>query len=181
MLAEDQLLLECLEDIHYTLEDSLKRVQDVPSALVVRLEQWADELKSQRRIFEEISSPARLIVEHLIDCQNKRALVALESGHFRQAFATVRTVRVEEFGIIRLSVGGLDVTWRDKDYSYYFYPDKIELRATDEKSAVKIFFSLGFSRQTVEKFTEILHYSTVVYVHPQLEKWLNGPGQDEAT
>lgn len=174
MKQEDFLLLECLEDIHRVLEQSLKKISKVRSVHVNHLEDWAEELRNHRRIFEEISSPARLIIEHFMHTQQKAGQVALETGQLSQTFSSIGGIKVEQFGIIKIKLGELQVTWRDGSYTYYLYPDKVELRAVDEKSAVKMLFSLAFTRQTVEKFPELVHSPNVAYIHPQLEEWLKG-------
>lgn len=168
----DNLLLECIEDTYRALETTLKKVRGIRSVHVFQLERWAEELRSQRRIFEEISFPARLIVEHLMECQSKNGQVALEAEHLNQSLSSVRAVTIEKFGIIKVTLGELEISWRDDNYSYYFYPDKVELRAIDEKSAIKLFFSLGFSRQLVEGFPELFSSPNVIYIHPQIEEWL---------
>jgi hypothetical protein len=172
MREEDLLLLECLEDIHHVLDQSLKKISHIHSVHLAHFEETMVELQNHRRIFEEISLPARLIIEHLMHSQQKSAQVALEAGHLRQTFASIGGIKVEQFGIIKVKLGELEVLWRDGNYSYYLYPDKIELRAIDEKSAVKLFFSLAFKRQTVERFPELMHSPNVAYMHPQLEQWL---------
>lgn len=172
MREEDFLLLDCIEDIHRVLEQSIKKISKVRSVHVTQLEEWAEELRNHRRIFEEISPPARLIIEHFMHCQQKSGQIALEAGQLSQTFSSIGGIKVEQFGIIKLKLGQLEVTWRDGSYSYYLYPDKVELRAVDEKSAVKMLFTLAFKRQTVEKFPELIHSPKVAYIHPQLEEWL---------
>lgn len=172
MREEDLLLLECLEDIHHVLEQSLKKISKVRSVHVTHLEEWAEELRNHRRIFEEISPPARLIIEHFMRSQQRSGQVALEAGQLSQTFSSVGGIKVEQFGIIKIKLGELEVIWRDGSYTYYLYPDKVELRAIDEKSAVKMLFSLAFTQQTVEKFPELIQSPNVAYIHPQLEEWL---------
>ena len=172
MREEDPILLECLEDVYLTFEKALKKAYQVRSIHVQKFEQLLVEIRSERRIFEDISIPARLIVEQLLESQFKVGQVAIEAERLKQSFASVAYVKVEEFGIIHLKLGELEISWRDGNYSYYLYPDKVELRAADEKSAIKLFFSISFNRQTLERFPEILISPNVVYVHPQLEKWI---------
>jgi len=172
MREEDAILLECLEDVYHTFEKALKKAQKVRSIHVQRFERILEELRSERRVFEDISFPARLIVEQLLESQFKVGQVALEAEYLKQSFTGVAYVKVEEFGMICVKLGELEISWRDGNYSYYLYPDKVELRATDEKSAIKLFFSISFNRQTLERFPEILTSPNVVYIHPQLEKWI---------
>lgn len=174
MREEDAILLECLEDVYHTFEKALNKAQKVRSIHVRKFEQILDELRSERRVFEDISIPARLIVEQLLESQFRVGQVSVEAEYIRQPFIGVEAVRVEEFGIIRVKLGEAEITWRDGNYSYYFYPDKVELRAIDEKSGIKLFFSISFNRQTLEKFPELTTSPNVVYIHPQLESWIRG-------
>ena len=172
MREEDEALLECLEDVYQNFEIALNKARKFRSIHVQKFEQILNELKSERRVFEDISIPARLIVEQLLESQFKVGQVGLEAEYLRQPFTGVEAVKVEEFGIIRVKLGEVEISWRDGNYSYYFYPDKVELRATDEKSSIKLFFSISFNRQSLERFPEILSSPNVVYIHPQLEKWI---------
>lgn len=172
MREDDQLLLECLEDVYHSVEETLKRVQKVRSIHVLKLERIQDELRSQRRVFEDISCPARLVVEQLLESQFRVGQVALEAEHISQPFGGVGAVKVEEFGSIRVRLGEVEMSWRDGNYSYYLYPDKVELRAMDEKSSIKLFFSISFTPQVLERFPELLTSPNVAYIHPQLQKWI---------
>lgn len=172
MREEDFLLLECLEDIHHVLEQSLKKISKVHSVHVTLLEEWEEELRNHRRVFEEISPPARLIIEHFMHSRQRSGQVALEAGQLSQTFSSIGGIKVEQFGIIKIKLGELEVVWRDGSYTYYLYPDKVELRAVDEKSAVKMLFSIAFTRKAVEQFPELVHSPNVAYIHPQLEQWL---------
>ena len=174
MREEDAILLECLEDVYHSFEKALKKAQKVRSIHVQKFEEILEELRSERRVFEDISIPARLIVEQLLESQFRVGQVALEADYLRHPFTGVEAVKVKEFGIICVKLGEVEITWRDGNYSYYLYPDKVELRAIDEKSAIKLFFSIPFSRQTLEKFPEIITSPNVVYIHPQLDTWIRG-------
>jgi hypothetical protein len=174
MREEDAILLECLEDVYHTFEKALRKAQKVRSIHVRKFEQILNELRSERRVFEDISIPARLIIEQLLESQFRVGQVALEAEYLRHPFTGVEAVKVEEFGIISIKLGEVEITWRDGNYSYYLYPDKVELRAIDEKSAIKLFFSIPFNRDILERFPELKTSSNVVYIHPQLETWIRG-------
>jgi hypothetical protein len=140
-LRNDALVMESLEDIYHFIENERRKMGKDAFVHALLLERMAQNLLSQCRMFEEISYPARLIVEHLIDTQIKLGMAALESERVVQNFAMIQYVKVEEFGLIKVGLGHLKFVWRDGDYQYYLYPDKAELRALDEKTAVKLFFS----------------------------------------
>lgn len=171
MTREDEELLDCIEEVYRELEKTLLHIQKTKSIHVTKLETWAEDLRSQRRIFEEITLPARLIVEYLIEQQYKTGQIALETEHLRLSSSNVYTVKVEEFGIIKVILGDLEISWRDCDYCYYFYPDKAELRANDERSSIKLFFSLDFSKHVSARLTELCKLPNVKYIHPQIEQW----------
>ena len=171
-MREDSRLLESLEDIYHFMEQALKPIAKIRSIHVSQIEQMLEGLRGQRRIIEELSPAARVVVEQLLESWTKDGQVAVEAEHFTQAYAFVRGVQVEEFGLVKVLLGGLEISWRDNSYTYYFYPDKVELRSVDEKSAIKLFFSHTFSPQTIELFPELLVSPKVVYIHPQVEKWL---------
>jgi hypothetical protein len=168
---EDEELLDCIEEVYRVLAKALLHMKKTRSIYVTKLETWAEDLRSQRRIFEDITLPARLIVEYLIELEYKAGQVALESEHLRLSASKVCTVKVEEFGIIKIILGDMEISWRDSDYYYYFYPDKVELRANDERSSIKLFFSLDFSKHIFTKLTELSELPNVKYIHPQIEQW----------
>jgi hypothetical protein len=168
---EDEELLDCIEEVYRILENALLHIKKARSIHVTKLETWAEDLRSQRRIFEEITLPARLIVEYLTELQYKAGQVALESEHLKLSSSNVCTVKVEEFGIIKVILGDLEISWRDSDYYYYFYPDKVELRANDERSSIKLFFSVDFSKHVSFRLTELCELPNVKYIHPQIEQW----------
>ncbi|CAA7601241.1 Hypothetical protein DEACI_1895 [Acididesulfobacillus acetoxydans] len=172
MREEDSVVLECLEDVHYALAEALKRIGKVRTVHVAMLENNLADLRSLRRTIEEVSAPARLIVEHLLEAWLNGWLVALETESLRLGYVRVRSVKVEPFGNICVSLGDLDITWRDESVSYYFYPDKVELRAADEKSGIKFFFALAFAMQNVRRFPDLPGSLQVAYIHPQMEQWI---------
>lgn len=170
-MRDDQILLDNLEGIYYELQNAIIRLKPTRSIYIKQLEKLADKISTQRKILEDISIPARLICEHILECQTKNGQISLEGDHLKQVSSPVGDLRIDDFGLICLVLGELEFAWRDENYTYYFYPDKVELRAVDEKSAYRLFFTLPFNRQTVAKFPEILYLPNVVYTHPQFEKW----------
>jgi hypothetical protein len=167
--------MECLEDIYHFVENERRKTGKDPSVHSLLLEKLAQELLSQCRIFEEISYPARLIVEHLLEIQLKFGMAAIEADQILQNYMLVQYVRIEEFGLIRVGLGQLELSWRDGNYQYYLYPDKVELRAMDEKSAIKLFFSQAFSAQLIQRFPEVEQDQKVAYIHPEFKKCLSNP------
>jgi len=170
MSNEDEQLLECIEDVYHALDKALLKMKKIRSVHVTKLETLAEDLRSQRRIFEDVSLPARLIIEHLISLQYQAGQVALETEYLRLSSSNVCAVKAEEFGLIKVLLGELEITWHDSDYFYFFYPDKVELRAKNERSSIKLFFSIDFSLNILEKFAELSKSPNVKYIHPQIEQ-----------
>ncbi|HWQ72329.1 MAG TPA: hypothetical protein VN370_08420 [Desulfitobacteriaceae bacterium] len=171
MNKEDAELLDCIEQVYCFLEKSLLHIKKVRSVHVTKLETWSEDLRSQRRIFEDISLPARLIIEYLLELQYNGGQVAIELDHLRLFPNNVCNVKVEEFGVIKVVLGDIEIFWRDYDYYYYFYPDKVELRANDERSSIKLFFSLDFSKHISARLAELNELPNIKYIHPQIEQW----------
>lgn len=173
LLKDDEILLESFERIFRILADESKTLKDVKSIHCERIRQWDKEIRAYARILEDISLPARLIVEHVLELKYKAGLMAVEAENITQDFSAIGDVRVEEFGVIRISNGNLQLTWRDELYNYFLYPDKVELRTVDEKTTIKLFFSQVFGSQDVHKFSAITDSPKLMYIHPDLLKYID--------
>jgi hypothetical protein len=172
MLREDQILLESFERIFQVLKDETLNLQGTKSVHVERIRQWEKEIRAYSRILEDISLPARLILEHILQMKYKSGQMAVEAENIVQDFSGINEVRVEEFGVIKISTGNIQLAWRDGIYNYLLYPDKVELRTVDEKSTIKLFFSHNFGRQDVHKFSAVAESPQLLYLHPVLQKYL---------
>src|SRR5665648_315481 len=97
MSEEDAILLECLEDVYHTFAKALKKAQKIRSIHVRKFEQILDELRSDRRVFVEISIPARLSVEQRLESQFRVGQVALEAEYLRHPFTGVEAVKAVSY------------------------------------------------------------------------------------
>ena len=173
MLDKDQILLEGFERIFRVLDNEARNLKDVKSIHVERVRQWEREIRAYARILEDISLPARLILEHILELKYKSGQMAVEAENIIQGFSAINDVRVEEFGLIKISTGNIQLTWRDEVYNYLLYPDKVELRTIDEKTTIKLFFSHIFGRQDVLEFSEITTSPKLLYIHPTLQRYID--------
>jgi hypothetical protein len=173
LLKEDPILLESFERIFRVIENESKNLKDVKSIHVERVRHWEKEIRGYARILEDISLPARLILEHILELKVKSGQIAFEAENMVQGFSKIHDVRVEEFGIIKILMGNIQLTWRDEIYNYLLYPDKVELRTMDEKSTIKLFFSHIFGRQDVHKFSAVAQSSQLLYIHPVLQRYID--------
>ncbi len=173
MLIEDQILLDSFERIFGVIEDEARNLKDIKSIHAERVRQWEKEIRAYARILEDISLPARLIIEHILELKYKSGQMAVEAENIDQGFSAINDIRVEEFGVIQILTGNIKLSWRDEIYNYLFYPDKVELRTVDEKSTIKLFFSHTFGRQDIHKFSDIITSSKLLYLHPVLQRFIN--------
>lgn len=178
MLYDDQEILASYERLFCALENESRILKDIRSIHAEIIRQMGQEIRSYARIFEEISLPARFILEHILELKHKGGQMALEAENISQHFSAITEVRVEEFGIIKISTGSVQLSWRDEFYNYLLYPDKVELRTTDEKTAIKLFFSHAFGSQGIQKFRNLNTSSRLLYLHPVLQNYTD-PKEDD--
>lgn len=145
-------------------------IQQDSSVHIQQLSAWSEEIRAYIRLFEEISSPARLVVEHVLDLKFNDGLLGVETENIKMDRSIIDSMQIFEFGVIQVVVGNMQLSWRDGDYNYYFYPDMVELRTADEKSLIKLFFSRNFARQTQVQFAALKNLPQVIYIHPELVK-----------
>jgi len=164
------MILASLERISSVFTQSLNDIQADSSVHIQQLSAWAEEIRAYIRLFEEISSPARLVVEQILDLKFNDGLLGVETENIKMERSIIDSLQIFEFGVIQVIVGNMQLSWRDGDYNYYFYPDMVELRTADEKSLIKLFFSRNFARQTQIQFAALKNLPQVIYIHPELIK-----------
>ena len=167
-MRDDEILLASLEKISAVVTREIKELQNLKSIHVQQIMAWSEEIRAYSRIFEEISLPARLIVEHILESWHKDGQMAIETPNIKQEWAVIKDLKIHKFGVILLTVDTLKVSWRDGEYNYFFYPDKVEMRMNDEKSFIKLFFSRRFTRRIPQDFADLVDLPQVTYVHPSL-------------
>ena len=173
MLNDDQALLNSFERLFCVLEDESRNLKNIKSIHAERIRLWEKEIRAYARIFEDISLPARFILEHILELKHKGGLMAVEAENISQSLSNINDVRVEEFGVITIFTGNLRLSWRDNFYNYLLYPDKVELRTLDEKTAIKLFFSHVFGEQDVHRFSAVTSSEQLLYIHPVLQKLID--------
>ncbi|NLP43258.1 MAG: hypothetical protein GX351_01390 [Peptococcaceae bacterium] len=173
MQEQDQKLLDSFERIFKVLKNESENLKDIKSVHIEKIRQLENEVRTQARIIEEISLPARLILEHILELKYKSGQIAIESEYINQSFSNIYDVKIEQFGLIIISTGDLELCWKDNKYNYLIYPDKVEIRNADEKSTIKLFFSRNFGRQIIYKFSAIIESSQLHYLHPTLKNYID--------
>ncbi len=174
-LDEDSQFLAIYEDLHQII---LRLYDKYPAAKenspqADRLAEIKDRIEIERRIIDELSLPCRLIVEHLSMFKGKPDYtLGFKSGRVDVSRSTLIDLRVGQWGNVYLAVGNVELHWRDEDYLYHFYPDKIVLQSKDlSRSEIKIFFSLSFNcSRVLERFKEARDHPQVAYWHFDLDQ-----------
>jgi len=170
---EDLILLESFERIFQVIQKEVLNLKDIKSIYAERVRQWEKEIRAYARILEDISLPARLILEHILELKYISGQMAVEAENINQGFSQINDVQVEEFGVIKIATGNIQLNWRDGIYNYLLYPDKVELRTVDEKSTIKLFFSHNFGRQDIYQFSAVAESPKLLYLHPTLQKYID--------
>jgi hypothetical protein len=173
LLDNDQILLDSFERIFRVLDQETTRLKEVKSVHTESIREWEREIKAYARILEDISLPARFIIEHILKLRQEAGQMAVEAENIIQGFSPIIDVWVEEFGVIKISTGTIRLTWRDSIYNYLLYPDKVELRTIDEKATLKLFFSHVFSKQEILRFSALKNSPNLLYIHPSMLKIIN--------
>lgn len=167
----DQKYLETLEEITRTLnlceEKFALMEQNNPQAK--RLKLLKNKLTSERRLLEDISLPCRLILEHFSIFMGKPDhTIGFRLGMLEVGRGILNDFTIEEWGNIYIVIGNIRLGWRDKDYQYLFYPDKVILRSYDpSKPEIHFFFNFAFKYSKVlPEFTDIVEDEQTFYIHP---------------
>jgi hypothetical protein len=137
----------------------------------LRFHQLEEMVASERRLIEEISPPCRLILEHFstfLDQPDRG--IGIRYGQSRYSNGDYLGYSINEWGHVTLKVGNCWVTWRDDEYQYMFYSDKVVLRAYDIQKpeiSISFTFSLKYSK-LLEEFRDVPDHPQTLYYQPDL-------------
>ncbi|MCL1849752.1 MAG: hypothetical protein FWF83_08840 [Clostridiales bacterium] len=137
----------------------------------LRFRQLEEMVASERRLMEEISPPCRLILEHFTTFldQPDRG-IGIRYGQSRYSNGDYLGYSINEWGHVTLKVGNCWITWRDDEYQYMFYADKVILRAYDIQKpeiSLSFSFSLRYSK-LLEEFRDVPGHPQTAYYQPDL-------------
>ena len=170
----DQEILLICEDI----EQCLKRAEQLPdyndsSSYYCRLTTLQEKIATERRLQEEISLPCRLLLEHFSLFLGKWDYsIGCRYGQVQRGRGMLSDIRVGQWGNVSLIIDGLEVTWRDADYNYMFYPDKVILRPKAAgKTDIYLYFSYAFKYGNVlSRFADAASDPQTIYWHQELQE-----------
>jgi len=165
----DNKLLEAYEDLARTFWQIKEVLADLKedSPYYYRFSLIEKKLTTERRMIEEISLPCRFILEHFSTFMGKPDhTLGYKVGKFQVGRALLSDFQIEEWANVVLNLGNVQLTWRDEDYKYLFYPDKVILRSCERiKPEIHLYFSFAF------KYSHLLDIFQDVKDHPQVEYW----------
>ncbi|QNB47666.1 hypothetical protein BR63_16160 [Thermanaerosceptrum fracticalcis] len=170
----DQRYLEAYEEITLVLRRCKEKYgltgeENHPQAL--RFKTLEEKLTTERRLLEEVSLPCRFILEHFSTFMGKPDhTIGFRLGQLEVGRGILNDFSINEWGNVYLIIGNIRLAWRDKDYQYLFYPDKVIMRSCDRsKPEIHLFFNFAFKySKLLEDFAEIASDSQTLYCHPDL-------------
>ncbi len=166
---KDTIILEDLEKLE---QYSLKMQKDYDDVLKdnlheTLLDRSIRKIRTSRRAIEEISKPCRMMLEHFsFFLGDYTHSMGYKVGQFLDGRAVLVDFEVEEWGNIILNLGNVTLKWRDEDYIYLFYPDKVMIKSKNRSNPdIHLSFSFSF------KYTKVhLRYKDIKD-DPQVEYW----------
>jgi hypothetical protein len=173
-MNRDQRFLSLLEDVTLALRKSktayqLDEESDHPQ--LNRLHHLETLLATERRLIEEISPPCRLVLEHFTLLRDRPdQMIRFRYDLIEAGKGSFHGFVINEWGHVTVNIGNTFIAWRDEDYQYMFYPNKIILRALDATKPELHFafdFSLKYSR-LLEDFRDVPVHPHTIYIHPDL-------------
>ena len=172
----DDRYLSALEELNQTIRriagDILDENKD-PDFQSQRLRfRYLEEIvASERRLIEEISPPCRLVLEHFstfLDQPDRG--IGIRYGQSSYSNGDYLGFTINEWGHITLRIGNCRITWRDDEYQYMFYSDKVILRAYDLQKpeiSLSFAFSLKYSK-LLEEFRDVPGHPQTAYYQSDL-------------
>ncbi len=177
-LERDQRYLDALEEITKTLrhcKEKYNLLEDENHPLALRFKIIEDKLTTERRLLEELSLPCRFILEHFTTFMGKPdQTIGFRLGMLEVGRGMLNDFSVNEWGNVNIIIGNVRLGWRDKDYQYLFYPDKVILRSYDRsKPEIQLLFNFAFKySKLIPEFAKVAEDEQTLYWHPDLSEVL---------
>ena len=123
----DQEILLAYEEIGEVIKKlEEKEGFDENTSYYNRLKLIKDQIATERRMIEELSLPCRYILEHFSFFLGKLDYtLGFKCGKIEAGRGLLSAITVEEWGNVRLFLCSIELSLRDADYQYMFYPDKV--------------------------------------------------------
>ena len=171
----DNRYLEAIEEITQKLwscKEKYKLAEEENHPSMLRLKVLEEKLTTERRLIEEISLPCRFILEHFTSFMGKSDhTVGFSIGQqLELGRGCINDFSINEWGNVGLVIGNVHLNWRDQDYQYLFYPDKVILRSVDRsKPEIHLSFNFAFKyTKILEDFRDVPSDKQTLYCYPDL-------------
>ena len=171
----DARYLAALEEITQTIRNCQEKYclageENHPASW--RLRALTEKLTTERRLREEVSLPCRFILEHFTTFMGKTDhTVGFSIGQqLELGRGNINDFIIGEWGNVCLTIGNIHLCWRDGDYQYLFYPDKVILRSIDRsKPEIHLFFNFAFKfSKILAEFKDVATNKQTLYCYPDL-------------
>lgn len=172
----DQRYLEAFEEITQTLwrcKDKYILTEEENHPQTLRFKILLEKCTTERRLIEEVSLPCRFIIEHFSAFMGKLDhTIGFRFGTLEVGRGILNDFTIDEWGNVYLIIGNIRLGWRDADYQYLFYPDKVILRSLERsKPEIHLFFNFAFKySKLIPGFSEVADHEQTLYWHPDLFK-----------
>lgn len=145
---DDDILLLCedLQNVLRSFKVEHPWVEGDETALGKRIATIEKAILSEQRLIEDISLPGRFIVEHFSTMLNEIGYsMGFQYREVKSGRGPLNNVVVGSWGTITIKVGDIELSWRDQDVQYMFYPDQVVVRPKDSaEDEMTFYFSYSF-------------------------------------
>ena len=170
--AEVLLLCEDLQETLKKITDKISWTEDEDLPLEKRLLLINKAIDSERRLIEDISLPGRYVVEHFTAILHENSYsMGFQYHELRSGRGPLNDVSVGEWGTITVKIGDVEISWRDQDAQYMFYPDQVVVRPKDSpEDEITFFFSYSFryAPGQLKKFQPVKNDPQTTYWHENM-------------
>lgn len=173
-LERDQRFLEAFEEITqkiWNCQEKFNLSEDENHPQTLRFKQLMEKCATERRLLEDVSLPCRFILEHFSTFMGKPDhTIGFRFGTLEAGRGILNNFSIDEWGNVCLIIGNIRLCWRDAEYQYLFYPDKVILRSYERsKAEIHLFFNFAFKySKLLQGFGGVAEHKQTLYWHPDL-------------
>lgn len=174
-LEHDEQILMLCEDLQRVINGfkvENKWLENGVSPFAKRLQQMSERITSEQRIIEEIGLPGRFIIEHFTTILGEdNYSLSFKYRDIHSGRGCLNRISVGPWATINLKIGDVEVSWRDKDVQYMFYPDQVVIRPKDsveDEITLSFSYSFRYSLTQLQLFQKVKDDPQTIYWHESL-------------
>ena len=177
-MRQDENLLVLYEDLMRAVVSGKKQLmakdEILLSSFIKRLEGLKEKLEFERRLIEDVSLPARLILEHFSYFLDETDdILQFSYGNITSGHGRLHQMKINDWATICLVIGDSEITWRDSEVHYLFYPDKVTIRSKEslKDADINLHFKHSFNHAShlLRLFQAVEHDKKTAYWHEKLK------------